>query len=152
MAQCSYAGRVWLWTRVLCGCKCLSSEAKLQAWVAVSTHTVFECVSSEAKHFYSLSTIADRIPQMTISHGTWRKRDSKISVLRPTRWLSQLIELSQAWDLSLDLWHLHKLGVAADAWITAFVERTEKERWQGSLASHSRQLMSSRFSEVLSQK
>lgn len=94
MVQCRDDGRVRLWTRVLCGCKCLSFGAKLQAWVAVSTHSVFECVSSEAKHFYILSTIADRIPQMTIRRGTWR-RDSKIPVLRPRRWLSQLSEHPQ---------------------------------------------------------
>lgn len=62
MAPCRDDGRVRLWTRALCGCKCLSSEAKLWAWLAVSTHNVFEYVSSEAKHFYILSTIAERLP------------------------------------------------------------------------------------------
>lgn len=75
MAQCRDDVGVGGW---VCDCgqepcvgKCLSLDAKRQASLAVSTHNVFEHVSSEAKHIYVLSTVAERILQMTsaVSHG-----------------------------------------------------------------------------------
>lgn len=75
MAQCrddvGACGGVCDYGQEPCVGQCLSLEAKRQASLAVSTHNVFEHVSSEAKHVYALSTVAERTPQMTsaVSHG-----------------------------------------------------------------------------------
>lgn len=107
----------WVGGQEPCVGKCLSLEAKHQASLAVSTHNVFEHVSSEAKHVYVLSAVAERILQMTsaVSNGA---ETHEVHSPEARKGLSGLRHVSPALDLSLDIWLLYMLGVTADVRIT----------------------------------